>query len=926
MKKEYLSEAFRQLELLNEEDFNLSTTADNSDLKDFLDNDDISVMSLDVIDPEAETEEDLEDSYTGKVILDCCVCHSKLYKDKEEVTVDEEEDLANTDEECPFCYSNDGFKIIGEVAPYGETEAEPEVEEEPEDIEHEENKEDMDEGFKTELIPNNGRKSFYGKAVVDTLDDGSQVLYSYNTPIIKKYPNGELKRLYDGWSATTGSHIKAFCGLDKKGFLNLEYEQFNESLNKGRKLKESKHSLKESVTDDYYDLVNSLAETASDYLKDNPEYDKYDAISDAINNDLIYYVDQWTVLQELGESPLEYYTDDVWDALYSDIADRMEVPEEDDETNESLKTRKNRKLKESVKNGYRGSDDIEYVWKGPWSDPELVYDGKTFNYWDIEDALWSMFLEENPQWTDDDSNNPECEDEFNRYVQLRGALYLDDVIAGGYFDESLKTRNLKEEVSDEAYEIASYIDNAFTNKNSVSLGEFNEVFEKVKSKILSDNFEYDDLDSEVRGILSYMGWETDFESGDLIKESLKSRKNKSVNESEDGRKLFTEYKILVDGRTYEISHTKQRADEIVPILKDMYPDSEIEAKPYKHYASGIERKRLERQIADQLKEYGVNESVNESNDELSKIKLNAKKAALRDGYDQVIYIDDDGEYGIRRYITGLKPRNDEKFVFIVKIYYDKGIQKVNVEKFPEIEESLNGSNRKPGFENMSMKDLYYYYRDNIDPDEYPTFLHWAETIVTPANSENDEIEESLDESIQEIEIETDTDKIKIESEPKEESGETEDVLAPVSPETEQQIENNSSDEIDVPIDEFDEETFDELGESFLKNTYENVKGYKTESVKEQDGNKLVVEGLITFNSGKVKKTSFIFESKDITKSGKVRFIGENCQLSRGKKSFTVAGKVQEGKFISESLNYNYRAKDAKSGKSTRMYGTVRTNK
>lgn len=762
MKKEYLSEAFRQLELLNEEDFNLSTTADNSDLKDFLDNDDMSVMSLDVIDPEAETEEDLEDSYTGKVILDCCVCHSKLYKDKEEVQIDEEQDLANTDEECPFCYSNDGFKIIGEVAPYGETEEETEIEEEPEDIEHEENKEDMDEGFKTELIPNNGRKSFYGKAVVDTLDDGSQVLYSYNTPIIKKYPNGELKRLYDGWSATTGAHIKAFCGLDKKGFLNLEYEQFNESLNKGRKLKESKHSLKESVTDDYFDLIDLLAETASDYLKDNPEYDKYDAISDAINNDLIYYVDQWTVLQELGESPLEYYTDDVWDALYSDIADRMEVPEEDDETNESLKTRKNRKLKESVKNGYRGSDDIEYVWKGHWSDPELVYDGKTFNYWDIEDALWSMFLEENPQWKDSDSDNPECEDEFDKYVQLRGALYLDDVIAGGYFDEP-------------------------------------------------------------------------------------SEKNESVNESEDGRKLFTEYKILVDGRTYEISHTKQRADEIVPILKDMYPDSEIEAKPYKHYASGIERKRLERQIADQLKEYGVNESVNENN-------------------------------------------------------------------------------HKPGFENMSMKDLYYYYRDNIDQDEYPTFLHWAETIVTPANSENDEIEESLDESIQEIEIETDTDKIKIESEPKEESSETEDILAPVSPETEHQIENNSSDEIDVPIDEFDEETFDELGESFLKGTYENVKGYKTESVKEQDGNKLVVEGLITFNSGKVKKTSFIFESKDITKSGKVRFIGENCQLSRGKKSFTVAGKIQEGKFISESLNYNYRAKDAKSGKSTRMYGTVRNNK
>ena len=144
MKKEYLSEAFRQLELLNEEDFNLSTTADNSDLKDFLDNDDMSVMSLDVIDPEAETEEDLEDSYTGKVILDCCVCHSKLYKDKEEVQIDEEQDLANVGEECPFCYSNDGFKIIGEVAPYGETE-------EGTEIEDEEHEDDVPEGFDESL-------------------------------------------------------------------------------------------------------------------------------------------------------------------------------------------------------------------------------------------------------------------------------------------------------------------------------------------------------------------------------------------------------------------------------------------------------------------------------------------------------------------------------------------------------------------------------------------------------------------------------------------------------------------------------------------------------------------------------------------------------------------------------------------------------
>lgn len=75
-----------------------------------------------------------------------------------------------------------------------------------------------------ELIPVNGQKSFYGKAVVETYTDGSAVLFSYNTPIIKRTLKGELVRLWAGWSATTGKHIKAFCGLDKAGFTALPHD------------------------------------------------------------------------------------------------------------------------------------------------------------------------------------------------------------------------------------------------------------------------------------------------------------------------------------------------------------------------------------------------------------------------------------------------------------------------------------------------------------------------------------------------------------------------------------------------------------------------------------------------------------------------------------------------------------------------------
>ena len=74
---------------------------------------------------------------------------------------------------------------------------------------------------KYELTPTDGRKSFYGKAVVVVEDNGTETLYSYGTPIVKRLVSGELVKLWSGWSATTGRHIQAFCGLNKAAFMNL---------------------------------------------------------------------------------------------------------------------------------------------------------------------------------------------------------------------------------------------------------------------------------------------------------------------------------------------------------------------------------------------------------------------------------------------------------------------------------------------------------------------------------------------------------------------------------------------------------------------------------------------------------------------------------------------------------------------------------
>lgn len=67
-----------------------------------------------------------------------------------------------------------------------------------------------------ELTPNDGHKSFYKKAIVRIYDDGTEVLRSYGTDVITRTADGALVRHWDGWSATTGRHAAAFCGIGKK--------------------------------------------------------------------------------------------------------------------------------------------------------------------------------------------------------------------------------------------------------------------------------------------------------------------------------------------------------------------------------------------------------------------------------------------------------------------------------------------------------------------------------------------------------------------------------------------------------------------------------------------------------------------------------------------------------------------------------------
>ena len=216
----------------------------------------------------------------------------------------------------------------------------------------------------------------------------------------------------------------------------------------------------------------------------------------------------------------------------------------------------------------------------------------------------------------------------------------------------------------------------------------------------------------------------------------------------------------------------------------------------------------------------------------------------------------------------------------------------------------------------------------------------------------------LHESIENVSIDTDDETmtmttkedggVVIETSPKEEFEETfgeeepteletgDEMIAPLDPETEDElgITDESEEDMgfdfgeetpeeDVDIEEFDEETFDGLGESYLRRCYENVNSFKTTNVICNE-NLLTVEGNIGFKSGNVKKTSFIFEAKE-SNNGKYVFEGYNNEINIGKKAFRLNCSIDNKKIIPESLNYNYRSKNDLN-ESVKLHGTVKAPK
>lgn len=68
-----------------------------------------------------------------------------------------------------------------------------------------------------EQKPMDSRKSFYGKAKVQELDDGSKVLLSYGTPVCRLSPSGRVFRTWGGVQRDDDAPRQQFFRRERRG-------------------------------------------------------------------------------------------------------------------------------------------------------------------------------------------------------------------------------------------------------------------------------------------------------------------------------------------------------------------------------------------------------------------------------------------------------------------------------------------------------------------------------------------------------------------------------------------------------------------------------------------------------------------------------------------------------------------------------------
>ena len=436
---------------------------------------------------------------------------------------------------------------------------------------------------------------------------------------------------------------------------------------------------------------------------------------------------------------------------------------------------------------------------------------------------------------------------------------------------------------------------------------------KVLDSLTEDTFDLDQA-----GIAKLSDFEGDnFQDDTIMVIDAKANTEDELKNSYVG-------KVILD---CQVCHSKQYKDKEDVVLDDTHTLANVgEECPYCYASDGF--KVIGEVVefpAEFKKEYGVNEKLMTSKHIKKAIK---KSKSIKESIRGDIYsaVNKHFNYNVT-----------SEFAELITHLVDRAL----LENPEDIDEKIEFAIDEGLIYNKDIWTVKEFYEEAaLDDSTYEELFNDMYSIISSIKDEDLE-EKCLNEDIKDISITTDdthmsmsteeNGKVVVTSEPveKESCEKCKEVIKPISYKTKDEIEaedeedevEGEDDMIDFDIDEFDEKSFDELGERYLKKVYENVNSFKCTNVSTKK-DKLIVEGKVNFASGKVSPTRFVFEACNATKDGQVSFVGHNKNITRGNKAFTLNGVVKNKNLIAESFKYNYMSKNPE-GKSSRIYGTIK---
>lgn len=1000
-------DAFQELKGLEEATFSFDKPGILA-LKHYINDDgEEETTTVAVADPSAETSDDMKDDYDGEVIMKCSTCGGLICKEPSQVVVDEQTQLANVEEECPYCYNVGGYEVVGEVRSPDEnvdvdvTVNDDDTLEVDSDNITVENK-SMTEGLNEDVSVDKLAK--FIEEAVEGLKAGEGTNY--------RYKFDDRFALFVGWSEgydeddytiihseedpefAIVAGIKVWTSDDMWidfDWLNFPYYENGDVIDNMQSIspEEDYHKLAQMFLDDYNDDYKDLKVTKAGLVVEHDDDEEapykityyYDASFDYDNSD----AETYDTFEEVK---------DVFNSRKDDggiFAIEVENNGGDIILSYSKDGTKNESLNEDVS---AGKGDFTDLFVNFLYSTEFALDKDEDGYYlvDLQGANLGNINEDRFQ---------SAEEIFDRME-----VYIED-----YFVDDLEdwAKHYKIELPGSYEEMLHFID----DNDEYPLTDNEKYSYEVLDMVVNH---YDDIDLEKalksfnknvnEGVEDWRSNVIEFPSGDYVYVGFEDGKLFAGSATNTG--IIHEYEMDIDG--------DEPTDSDLQDLYDMIVD---------------EHPEYEEEITESFKG-GKPRSLRESVKLISDLSDYEPWSGAVDTWDKIVEadaVDTLDAYLEEMYPEGLTMTqlNDLLWFDSDSVLADLGISEEEDDDWDEdddideesedeedvdddeVEESLNESrgnsyrSNSTGVEaewyKKSTRNYNYEYVDLTVDGETATgrdrwinrpwykftfanafkgaakqlgYYEAAKEAVDATSSIEEAVkyfaehykeEKELTEAVDNIQITTDSDvanidlngsdTVNVSINPKEDGGDEEFVgditdeptIQPVDDETQAEIETNSEEEeessdnsedgeqsedeetsgdesAEEEVDEFDETDFDELGESYLKSVYNNVESFKTTNGY-LDKDKIKLEGIISFKSGKKAKTSFVFEGYSKTARGKYKMIGENLQLTNRKNAFILTGSVKNRKLCLEALTYNYSAKDAKSGKSVRVYGTKR---